>query len=576
MNIIAEVAQGFEGNLRQAELLALGAIRAGADAIKYQLVYADELATPDYQYYNFFKSLEMDDHAWESIASLIKKHQKKLFFDIYGDKSYQLAKKLGASGVKISTTDFYNEDLIKKALNAFETVFISIGGIPIEEIDNLVRKIALYDNFILMYGFQAEPTNVEDNHLLRLAKLKDRYQHIYFGFMDHSIGYLEESFYLPIMVLNMGVTYIEKHITLDPLLKIEDHISALEPQKFKKFVCTIRKMQKALGNPELILTEKEKEYQNKAGKVVVAKRNLSPGDIIQEQDVELKRVSNGNSEKQITRLSHVLGKTINLPLEMNAVITKDMLLSNRKLVAALACRVKSSRLYAKPLQNLDIDKQRTILDYILSCLKEEACIEEIVLGISRGEENAVFIDYAKKNNLPYIIGDENDVLMRLIQCGVESKATDIFRITPESPYTYYEAVENAWIEHISGDYDATFLDEVPDGSGFEIFKLNALQFSHHNGDERHRSELCSLYIRENREIFNINQIDVSKKMKRTDLRLTVDYPEDLILCRSIYTHFKDRFPNIPLNEIILYLDENPYLKALVQKYVEDGLKNMYL
>jgi sialic acid synthase SpsE len=48
IEIIAEIAQGFEGVAEQARLLMKAASSAGADAAKYQLVYADELATTEY------------------------------------------------------------------------------------------------------------------------------------------------------------------------------------------------------------------------------------------------------------------------------------------------------------------------------------------------------------------------------------------------------------------------------------------------------------------------------------------------------------------------------------------------
>ena len=57
IEIIAEVAQGYEGDRTLAKMLARGSMRAGADAVKFQLVFADELATPDYQHYKLFKSL---------------------------------------------------------------------------------------------------------------------------------------------------------------------------------------------------------------------------------------------------------------------------------------------------------------------------------------------------------------------------------------------------------------------------------------------------------------------------------------------------------------------------------------
>lgn len=59
LEIIAEIAQGYEGSAKLTELLTIGAIESDADSIKFQLVYADELATQDYKYYDLFKSLEM-------------------------------------------------------------------------------------------------------------------------------------------------------------------------------------------------------------------------------------------------------------------------------------------------------------------------------------------------------------------------------------------------------------------------------------------------------------------------------------------------------------------------------------
>ena len=47
IEIIAEIAQGFEGKPEQSRLLIKAASAAGANAVKFQLVYADELATPD-------------------------------------------------------------------------------------------------------------------------------------------------------------------------------------------------------------------------------------------------------------------------------------------------------------------------------------------------------------------------------------------------------------------------------------------------------------------------------------------------------------------------------------------------
>ena len=248
----------------------------------------------------------------------------------------------------------------------------------------------------------------------------------------------------------------------------------------------------------------------------------------------------------------------------------------KKLVAALACRNQGTRLYGKPVQNLDIESGIRIIDNVISCLKSIQCIDEVVLGISEGIENEIFIKIAEENKIKYIIGDEEDVLSRLIECGVCSNATDIFRVTSESPFLFFEPVEDLWSDHVKNNLDATFYDHVIDGSGFEILSLEALQKSHLMGDDRHRSELCTLYIRENLSLFKVDKPTPSKELIRKDLRLTVDNPEDLVVCRILYNAFKHLAPRIPVLDLIKYLDSKKELKELIYPLTESGYQTMYL
>ena len=251
-------------------------------------------------------------------------------------------------------------------------------------------------------------------------------------------------------------------------------------------------------------------------------------------------------------------------------------MNDRKLIAALAVRNQGSRLYAKPLQNLDVKSRTTVLANILGCLRSIECIDEIGLAIAEGQENIVFTKYAEDENIPFVVGDEIDVLGRLIACGNETNGTDIFRVTSESPFPSYDYVQEAWNQHISADADATFFDDVVDGCGFEIIRLEALKESHKNGEDRHRSELCSLYLRENVSKFNLQKVESPKEFDRKDLRLTVDNPEDLVLCKAVYAKFSDLAPRIPLNKIIDFLDNNKILTDLVEPFTESGYDSMYI
>lgn len=241
--------------------------------------------------------------------------------------------------------------------------------------------------------------------------------------------------------------------------------------------------------------------------------------------------------------------------------------NSRKLVAALACRNGGRRLYGKPLQVLS--DQVRIIDLILESMLRVTEIEEIILAIAVGEENLPFVQIAKQYGIRHIIGDEKNVLQRLIQCGELTGATDIFRVTSECPFIAWELFDIAWREHLTANNDITVTDYLPEGMNFEIYQLDVLLKSHRNGFDQERSEYCSAYARRNFHEFKIGIIAAPKEWQHLDYRLTVDNPEDLILCREVYKKFSENFPILPTDKIISYLNERGDLVKLVKKYVDE-------
>jgi len=226
------------------------------------------------------------------------------------------------------------------------------------------------------------------------------------------------------------------------------------------------------------------------------------------------------------------------------------------------------------MQYLDIKNKVSILEHQIRLLREIPSIDDIVLGISEGADNNCYYDFANKNNIKFISGREENVLERLILCLDKAGGTDAFRITTESPFIYYEPIIDSWNYHQENNLDFSYLDNVPDGCGFEIIGVNALIQSHQKGLSKHKSELCSLYIRENLEKFRSHCIEVPDEIRRLDIRLTVDYPEDLIVCRAVYRNFNFLAPKIPVDRILKYLDLNSNLKKLVDPFIAEGLRTM--
>lgn len=326
LDIIAEAAQGFEGDARQARLLVIAAASAGADAVKFQLVYADELATPDYQYYPLFKELEMEDQVWEELAALATSRGIRLDFDIFGARSLALAERIGGD-VKLHGTDISNLgflDLV--AASSVRRVVLGAGGATCDEIYAALDRLHNKD-VVLMLGFQAYPTQTEDNQIERIRTLAgdlSERANVIVGFGDHCLPGSKLSVAVSATALGAGAKILEKHITLGRCMELEDHESALNPDEFATYVAALRAASTAIGhvadNADFGMSDAEHQYRKTIRRHVIAATDLPAGKTIIAADIMLKRSAH---PAPITDPAQVLGKTTCHAVAANSAFGED-------------------------------------------------------------------------------------------------------------------------------------------------------------------------------------------------------------------------------------------------------------
>jgi N,N'-diacetyllegionaminate synthase len=338
LTIIAEIAQGYEGKPAQAAMLLAAAAAAGADAVKFQLVYAEELAAPDYVHFPLFRTLEMPDAVWEDLAKLARDKNIELCLDVFGKRSLALAQALRARCVKIHATDMANTGLLQEVAGCrVEEVLLSCGGCYRQEIDTAVG-ILRAKRLVLLHGYQGYPTPTAANQIARLEQLRRRYagdietgHRITLGFADHAPADDPLRFVLPAAAIGAGATVIEKHLTLARIMQLEDHESALDPDEFAVFTAQMRACHAALGSggsaaEDFGMTDSEREYRRKARKHVVALRDLPAGAELKPQDLGLKRTS---STGVCDDLASVCGKRLKSAVQRDQAIGPHMLESGR-------------------------------------------------------------------------------------------------------------------------------------------------------------------------------------------------------------------------------------------------------
>ena len=327
--IIAEIAQGFEGKPAQAMSLVSAAAAAGADAAKLQLVYADELATPDYKHYELFRKLEMADAVWRELAAQARDLRIALFLDVYGPRSLALAQAVGVTTVKIHSTDMSNPGLLQAvAASAIAEILLSTGGCTASEIEHAIDRLG-GKRLVLLHGFQGYPTPTEANQIRRLQEFAARYGKragLRFGFADHADPESPLSLLLAAAALGAGATVIEKHLTLARAMRLEDHESALNPDEFASFVRQMRNCAAALGTPvaaeDFGMHDAERGYRDMTHKHVVAARDLPAGTVLVAADLALKRTA---SAAFLHSAGEAVGRRLRIATRRDQAIGPDML-----------------------------------------------------------------------------------------------------------------------------------------------------------------------------------------------------------------------------------------------------------
>ena len=115
--VIAEIANAHQGSAETAFKLALASYNSGADAIKFQIYFAEEMLNKDHDRYEHFKNQSFNHKTWDYLIQRLKKKKIKIYCDIFGVKAFKVARKNNVDGYKIHSSDLNNIrllNLIKK------------------------------------------------------------------------------------------------------------------------------------------------------------------------------------------------------------------------------------------------------------------------------------------------------------------------------------------------------------------------------------------------------------------------------------------------------------------------------
>ena len=261
--IIAEIGINHNGSLDIAKQLIDLAKEAGADAVKFQkrtvdLVYTKEmLDSPRESPWGKTQraqkeGLEFGKKEYQQIDQYCRDKEISWFASAWDVESQKFLQSFKLKYNKIASAMLVHEPLLKEVAGERRHTFISTGMSSPAQIDRAV-KIFMESKcpFELMHTVSTYPMTDEDANLRRILALRERYN-CKVGYSGHEVG-LAVSY----AAAALGISSLERHITLDRAMYGSDQSASVEPAGFRQLVGAVRKIEKAMGNGSLEMHPKE-------------------------------------------------------------------------------------------------------------------------------------------------------------------------------------------------------------------------------------------------------------------------------------------------------------------------------
>lgn len=563
LEIIAEIANAHQGDVSTALKLASAARDAGADSVKFQVYHVDELLTENHPGYGHFKAQSFSENEWGYLLKGAGQLGIKVYADIFGLEAFRIAADNNVEGYKVHSSDLSNTKLLAKLSYQNKKIFLGIGGCTVLEIKyalGYLTKFSKPSEIVLLHGFQAYPTRVEDSSLSKIGKLKQLFPDIVkIGYSDHTDADSRFSTLLPVMAITYGISYIEKHITFNRANKGTDYFSSFEPYEFKQFVCDVRLSEKAIGSDPLKFSDAERQYRQNCKKAWVAAKPLKGGIAISEEDIIMKRVPGFTSTPDYEEINN---NVLLHDKEKDAPIT--MLDLRHKVLAVIVARLGSSRLANKAV--LDINGKPAISHLFerIKIAKNKGYVDTVAFCTTEEGHDDKLVEIARGYSFKIYRGATENVLSRMmLAIGDNADHDIILRITGDDLLVDAEYLKKTVEYHLKTCSDYTDAKSLPSGTEVEVFDARALKLIYELSNDISTSEYLTNYIRNNKDQFNTASLPVDKAHSKK-YRLTLDTAEDYEVIKKLLAHMKDigREYDYSMDDVCCFFEKNPALSKV--------------
>lgn len=325
--IIAEIGINHNGSVDIAKEMIKTAKNVGADAVKFQFTKADKFCSPDSDYHQLFKEIELHKDELKELQGFARSNDIIMFSACSQVEGLDFIENANFPLLKIGSPNITNVPLIKRMSKIPKPIILSTGMSTIEEVREAVDIIRRTNPYppILLHCISSYPAKFQEVNMKAMQTLDKEFPDSLVGFSDHTTDSRAA-----IMAVTLGAKVIEKHFTLDKNMEGHDHWFSSDPDEFKKLVNDIRSTEEALGSGTKSPTDSEKDMIKYGRRYLVASSSISSGETLRKDSLSVKRISSDEDTDVVKLieprfLDKIAGKRLKKDIEANSPITWDIL-----------------------------------------------------------------------------------------------------------------------------------------------------------------------------------------------------------------------------------------------------------
>jgi spore coat polysaccharide biosynthesis protein SpsF len=227
-------------------------------------------------------------------------------------------------------------------------------------------------------------------------------------------------------------------------------------------------------------------------------------------------------------------------------------------LAVIQARLNSQRFPRKVLSRI---KHKPLIQIQVERLAKSKYITKLIVATTTSAVDDELCEFLTENNILFYRGSEEDVLSRFLMLNQQNNFNYIARFTADCPLIMWDIFDSMFETFTKSNFDYISNSippfSFPDGVNVEIMRRETLielsKFKLSQLEKEHVT--LGIYTRPN--IFKIG--NYQNTVDDSDIRLTVDFTEDLSYLRKLFQNSSFEETNVTYKQIMDFIRNNPQI-----------------